>query len=411
MEKNKAYSNLALDTYLDGIDDARESAFATGVVYGVTERRITLDYFISKYSRNSLKRIKPEVMTALRIGLYQIHYMDKVPVSAAVNESVNLVKSSGNAYAAGFVNAVLRKSASDGCEIPLMKNMEEYYSIKYSFPAYLVNKLIKLYGLDNALHFMESSLKRPPLMVRVNTLKTDTDRLLALLNGSGVTAVKHRSVENALILEMNGSVEELDAFKDGLFHVQDVSSQECCRIFDAKPGETVLDMCAAPGGKSITIAEYMDNRGTVYSFDLYRQRAGLIDSTAHKMGIFNIKVDQNDASVYNKLIPTADRVLCDVPCSGFGVVRRKPEIKYKSLSEIEKLPELQFKILEQSSRYVRSGGILMYSTCTLNNAENENVVNCFLNCKNDFELEYMKTFISDEWDGDGFFVAKLKKRN
>lgn len=396
ISKNGAYSNIALAAALK--DRQEDKQFISSLVYGVTERRLTLDWFIDKYARGS---VKPKLRIILRMGAYQLLFMDKVPPSAAVNESVKLVREIKQDYYAGFVNAVLRKIDADRA-VP-----DGDISLKYSVPQPLINMWCSQYTREKTLQFLPCVNGRPPVFAVVNTIKTDTARLCSELEDSGVECYEYD--DGVLKIASPFDLSALDAFKNGLFYIEDYSSFCCARALGAKPGDTVLDMCAAPGGKSFAAAIGMQNRGTVYSYDLYESRAGLINDGAKRLGIDIIKTGVNDAAVYNDEIPAADRILCDVPCSGFGIIRRKPEIRYKSLDDVKALPELQLKILETSSDYLKNGGSLLYSTCTLNKRENEKVTAAFLERHGDFALMEEKTVFPSEDGGDGFYYALTVK--
>lgn len=408
IEKDKAYSNLTLDTVL-GKEEACSEPFVRALVYGVIERKITLDYILSKILSQPIKKLKPQVLTVLRMGVYQIKYMDKVPVSAAVNESVKLVKQQGFSFASGLVNSVLRKIADREINYPENENSPEYLSIKYSCPIDLVNKYINCYGFENAVGILSTALETPPLNIRVNTLKTSAEVLIKMLKNEAVEA-SACDLEGALTVN-TGNIFQTDCYKKGLFHVQDLASQICIEALDPKPYETVLDMCAAPGGKSFTIAEKMQNKGEIYSFDLYEHRLSLINSGAKRLGIDIVHTKISDASVFYNDMPLADKILCDVPCSGLGVIRRKPEIKYKDLGFIDKLTDLQYNIICSSSLYLKKGGRLVYSTCSLNKDENENVCNRFLETHKDFKLSDGSpvTLMPHTDKTDGFFFTVFTK--
>lgn len=423
IHNSNAYSNLTLDTYLKNSDtDVRDKAFISALVYGVCERQLTLDYNLSKYLKQPIKKLKPEVLIAMRIGAYQLLFMDKVPVSAAINESVNLVKFNRASYASGLVNAVLRKVSENGISLP-KENEDNYLSVKYSCPNWLIDMWTNAYGKENTEKILRMSVGEVPVYIRVNTLKTDADKLICLLAEENVIAGKCDKLPNILVLKKQGSVESLNAFKDGLFHVQDFSSQLCCSLLDAKEGDSVLDVCSAPGGKAFTISEYMNNVGSVTACDIYSQRVKLINDGAERLGIDIITTAVSDAACYNENLRLYDKVLCDVPCSGLGIIRRKPEIKYKSVEDIDKLHNLQYSILCVTARYVKNGGRLIYSTCSLNPDENTEVVTKFLNNNKDFEITYipdaekfgivengMLTVMPFENDSDGFFVAVLTRK-
>ncbi len=423
IQKDSSYSNLTVDSVLAsaGFNEA-DSAFVSALVYGVLERSYTIDYQLSLNLKQPLKKLKPQVLTVLRLGAYQLLFMDKVPESAAVNESVKLAKSNGCAFAGSLVNAVLRNISRKGLCLPDESDKPFCYSVKYSFPEELVRFWIKHYGEDNAVGIMNSCLGRPPLTVRANTLKTDRDSLADNLRTENID-VQISDVENALYLGKCGSVEKLDCFNKGLFHVQDNASQICAAALDPKEGETVIDLCAAPGGKSFTLAQLMKNTGRIIACDIHNHRLDLIRSGAKRLGITNVECLCNDATEFSSALPLADKVLCDVPCSGLGIVRRKPEIRNKPLDELKSLPQIQLKILENASRYVKQGGRLVYSTCALNPNENEKVCKSFLSSNPDFEVktpQFLKngTFIKDGFitlmphinNTDGFFIAVFERK-
>ena len=412
IEKNKAYSNLALDAQLrQNRENTVSSAFVTALVYGVLERKITLDYILSAFLKQPIKKLRTEVLTALRLGVYQIKFMDKVPVSAAVNESVKLVKTNGCAYASGLVNSVLRKVADSAVLYPEKSDFLQYLSVRYSCPIALVQHYIDDYGAENAEGILMSSIGPVPTVLRVNTLKTNGTDLKEMLAAEGIASAIGQT-EHTLVLTNSGAIEQCNAYRDGLFHVQDTASALCVQALDVHPGQTVIDVCAAPGGKTFTVAERMENQGKIFAFDLYPQRVSLIESGAVRLGISIIEAAAQDAL---KCIPSlqncADRVLCDVPCSGLGTIRRKPEIRYKDMGFIDNLTILQYNILVNASKYVKEGGVLVYSTCTLNRAENEAVCDLFLQENADFhKLQAYQTLLPHKDGTDGFFFARLGRK-
>ncbi len=423
MEENGAYSNLLLSSVPEAerLSDS-DKAFMAVLFYGVCERRLTLDYVIQKYSKIPTAKIEPMAVTVLRTGLYQMLYMPSVPDSAAVNESVRLCENLKLFGAKGFVNGLLRSFARDGKKISFTGLSDaQRLSVEYSAPLPLVEKWISEYGAENALKALKASLGRPPVYARVNTVKTTSDELIRRLLSEGITAEKVAGISDCLRLGKTGNLRESAAFKEGLFHIQDVSSQQCCYTLRPVVHETVLDMCAAPGGKSFTMAQLMGNNGRLIALDLHEKRAALVRQGAERLGLRIIEARQGDASVFDSSLPTADRVLCDVPCSGLGVIRRKPEIKYKTLSEFDTLPGLQLKILENASRYVKAGGTLVYSTCTLSRRENDDVADAFAKRHPDFlpivvhipgaavESGSKRTYFPDIDGGDGFFTASFRR--
>lgn len=411
IERDKAYSNIAVDAELKS-NDVVSAPFVCQLVYGVIERKITLDYILSKFLTQPLKKLNPQVLTVLRMGVYQIKFMDKVPDSAAVNESVKLVKKVKCAFASGLVNSVLRKVSINDIQYPETDNIAYDLSIKYSCPQKLVEHYINDYGFEDTKEFLKDSLGNAPIILRVNTLKTTADDLVDLLLSENINVIKCDDIEDALILTDGGAVFKTKAYKDGLFHVQDKASQICISKLNPQPNEIIFDMCASPGGKTFTIAEMMKNKGEIYSFDLYEHRVKLISDGARRLGINIVNSKVGDASKFNDELPKADRILCDVPCSGLGVIRRKPEIRYKDLEFVDNLCELQYNILNCSAKYLRQNGILIYSTCSLNKKENEDVCDKFLAQNDDFQkVDDYITLWPHKNGTDGFFIAKFKKVN
>ncbi len=423
IEKNKAYSNLAIDSAVKELNpNSTDSAFISYLVYGVLERKITLDYIIEKKLTGTVKKLKKDVLTILRLGVFQIVFSDKVPDSAAVNESVKLCKNNKCQYASGLCNAILRKVAQTGFEVEENLTSEDKISIYYSVPLELVKFFIYHYGEENTEAFFKSSLEPKKIIIRVNTVKTNKESLKGILTQEGIECVD-TYFENALEIKLNKAVYELESFKKGLFHVEDLSSQLCVKALSPTENSIVLDVCAAPGGKSFTISQYMNNTGCLYSCDIYEQRTKLISSGAERLGLTNIKTLVNDASIYNENIPECDFVLCDVPCSGLGIISKKPEIKYKKLDDIKELIPIQKEILKTSSKYVKSGGTLVYSTCSVNPNENRRVCDDFLKNNDDFYTVKVLSEIErtiDEGDYltltmhknkcDGFFIAVFKRK-
>ncbi len=419
-EKEGAYSNIALDFLLSKTDfDTRDKAFVSNLFYGVIERKLTLDYQIGLYTSKPLKKMKADVLTVLRLGAYQLLFMDKVPSSAAVNESVNLTKKNRLSYASGLVNAVLRKIDKNGLKLPSEKNYSEFLSVKYSCPQWLINKWLKEYGKENTVGILGHSIGAPSNYIRVNNTLTTDKELISLLDKEGVTA-KETEVDGCLEIILSGkAVESLNSFKNGLFHVQDKSCQLCVKALKAKKGDRVFDLCAAPGGKTYTVAEIMGDKGEVLSFDIHEHRVRLIKEGADRLKLNSVTALTGDATVYCKDIGTADAVLCDVPCSGFGIIGKKPEIKYKNPDEVKQLPDLQLEILQNAAKYVKPGGRLVYSTCTLSKGENEKVCKRFIESNIDFtavlplENIYSESYITllpHTHNSDGFFIACFERK-
>jgi 16S rRNA (cytosine967-C5)-methyltransferase len=395
--KDGAYSNIALDSALKGVSGA-DKAFVSNLVYGVAERKITLDFLVKPYLSG---KTKPKVMLILYLGAYQLYFMDKVPSSAAINSSVELAGQTGVAFYKGLINAVLHKIDNNRIDIDSLDDL----SVKYSVPQNLINMWNKMYGNDVCESILKTVNSKPPVFAVPNTLFVDSEELsYELLNSS----VECEAVGDLVRIDSSFELSKLKPFNDGLFHIQDKSSFECAKALGAEEGETVLDICAAPGGKTFTIAEGMNGKGRVFAFDLYEHRVNLIENSAKRLGLTNIEAKVNNAEEFNPDIPKADKILCDVPCSGFGIIRRKPEIRYKELDSIKGLPEIQLRILETSARYLKDNSRIVYSTCTLNKRENEKVVEAFLEKHKEFKLTEEKTSFPQESGGDGFFYAVLE---
>lgn len=411
------YSNILLDKSLteSGMEE-RDKRLCSAIYYGVLERKITLDHIISGYCKQSISKLRPEILNILRTGIYQLKFMDSIPDSAAVNESVNLAKKMRLGSLSGLVNGILRSFIRDGKNIKYPPNETERLSVEYSVPQWLVKMLVDNYG-KTGLSLVETSVGTPPVTARINTAAFSREEILEKIQ---TLEPKETFLENCF--EISGSdITETEAFKRGMFHVQDIASQLCCKALSPSENDVVFDLCAAPGGKTFTLAEIMNGKGKIYSFDLHENRVRLIQSGAKRLKLENITAMTGNAAEFNAGLPKADKILCDVPCSGLGVIRRKPEIKYKSPEEFDRLPEIQYNILENASRYLKNGGELIYSTCTVNPAENAEVVDRFLENHKEFKgvsfLEeygapfgtYKATLFPEHFGSDGFFISKLVK--
>ncbi len=430
VEYGDGYSNLVLDAALKraGLSPA-DGALASALFYGVLERRITLDSYLQGLIKG---KASPYLRDCLRLGLYQILYMDKVPDAAAVHETVELVKASKESRAAGLCNAVLRQAIRRKATLlPPEGDTPAAVGVRYACPTWLAQNLIGDYGLPAAEAFLADALNPPPVYIRANTLRTTADALLNTLVQQGIEA-EAGSLPGSIRLREPGSLEGNPLYKQGLFHVQDLASQYCAALVDPRPGERVLDLCAAPGGKSFTLAQRMGDAGVLISCDIHPKRVGLIRQGAERLGITCLTACQNDAGIWNPALLEAgaavpapfDRVLCDVPCSGFGIIRRKPDVKYKEPDSLKGLPTLQLTILENGSRYVKPGGRLVYSTCTLRRAENQKVCGRFLKAHPEFAAESVPgmasacaddppgfyTFMPHTHASDGFFAAVFRRK-
>ena len=421
-----AYSNLVIDSFLDdGNLTPIDKKFISALFYGVLERKITLDYIIRQYSTIRLKKIESKALCILRMGVYQLIFMDKIPQSAAVNESVKLAKKYKLFHASGFINGILRNIVRAECKykLPEKSDLKSYLSVKYSCPQDIISLWINSYGKDITVEILQTLCGRPPLTIRVNNIKTTDDVLITKLAENGINGKLHH--KNCIMLQNSGSLKHITEFKEGLFHVQDLASQLCCELTGVKSGDTVADVCSAPGGKSFTMAQIMNNEGKIFAFDLYKNRTKLISDGAKRLGISIISSSIRDAKSDKREL-NVDVVLCDAPCSGLGILRRKPEIRYKNDTGIHTLPSIQYEILINSSKLVKNGGTLIYSTCTLNPAENNEIAKKFLKENKDFvQLELnIPTYITRKTDepanmltvfpqsdgADGFFISAFKKQ-
>ena len=384
------FSTIVLDNALNESElNDNDKALASNIFYGVCERKLTLEFYLNKYLKKPVNKLPNFVRFALLIGAYQIIYLEKIPSFAAVNESVNLVAKSKFSGFKSLVNAVLRNLERNGTE----EIDENNLSVKYSVDESIANALVNDYSLPVAKDILNSALMRPDIYVRKNILK------------EGEIKGEKTDLENCYIIK--GAVEKTQGYKEGVFYVQDKSSQLCCAFLNAQKTDDVLDVCAAPGGKSFTISQ---NAKSVTSCDIHPHRVELIKKGANRLGIKNITTIVNDAQKFNEKLPLFDKVLCDVPCSGIGVMRRKPDIKYKKIDDLDSLCRVQYNILQTSSRYLKQSGEIVYSTCTLLKRENEDIVNKFLSENKQFSLVEMKTLLPCENVTDGFFMAKMIRR-
>lgn len=413
IERDNSYSNLLLSDTPGAVDmSGNDRVLYHRMVKTVLERRITIDFNLSLYLKQPLKKLKPQVLTILRLGACQLLFMDKIPASAAINESVKLSKKQGCSFASGLVNAVLRKVSDNGIVLPDEKDEIKYLSIKYSFPEYICKKFSDYFGREIAEKIMSASLETANIYIRKNALKNEE------------LSVETENVdfpENCYVLRKPGNITESEDFKTGLFHVQDLSSQLCCRVLSPVKGETVIDVCSAPGGKTMTMAQMMENEGRIISCDIHEHKLKLIEDTAKRLGISIVETKLRDAADKEAELPVADKILCDVPCSGFGVTGKKPEIRYKDEKEIASLPSLQYDILTNSCRFLKKGGRLVYSTCTLLPEENALICKKFLEQHKDFRAVHIDdkikgyrdgegvSVLPSDYDCDGFFFAAFER--
>ena len=419
--KEGGWSNGVLKEYLQRDHlDRRDAALATRLCYGVLQNRLKLDHYLQQLLTGKLKDLHPAVRDILHLGLYQMKEMDKVPTSAAVNESVDPAKKycKKQRYAPGLVNAVLRKAA----DAPLQEPTG--WQEKYSHPQPLIDLLKGYVGKERIEPMLRANNEAPETVVQVNTLVITTAALAQRLEAEGVTVQPHGWMKDCLVLSGTGNLEKLPSFREGLFYVQDAAAKLSVLCAELTPGQNVLDCCAAPGGKSFAAAITMENRGSIISCDVHPHKTELIANGAGRLGIAILSARCQDATAF---VPDweekMDTVIADVPCSGLGIIRKKPDIRYKNLQELASLPALQLQILKNQARYVRPGGVLLYSTCTLLRQENEGIVEAFLKEDPRFQLEKlplpaafpentsgMLALVPGEYDTDGFFIAKLRRK-
>ena len=413
-EASGQFSNIALDLALNkSALESSDRALATTLFYGVIEKRITLDHIISCLSSRDIGDIDRDTLMLLRMGIYQLRFLDRIPDHAAINETVSLA----TAKTKGFVNAVLRSYTRQGrgIEFPSEKDGEaRALSVRFSVCESLAEKLCATFGYEKSKSILSSLESKDLITLRTNTLKISRDELLAKVGGEKTPLSPHG-------IKTSGQVAGLYGFEDGMFYVQDEASQLCAMALDAKEGDVVVDTCSCPGSKSFGVALDMKNKGEIYSFDLHANKLSLVETMAKRLSIDIIKTEARDArKPREELIGKVDRVLCDVPCSGFGVLKKKPELRYKDPEVSCALPNIQYDILESSARYLRKGGVLVYSTCTIFPEENEKNIERFLAAHKEFSLcpfsvgeldceSGMITLLPDEHGTDGFFMAKLIK--
>jgi 16S rRNA (cytosine967-C5)-methyltransferase len=412
VESKKAYSNIAANKYIKKLSPPNQP-FVRELAYGTLRRKLYLDYIIGNFVRTPIAKTGLHELTLLRMGLYQIVFMDSVPDYAAVDECVQLA----SMYAKGregFVNGVLRQFLRDKeyVELPDRKEDEiRYLSLKHSYLPWIVETIRKDYGADRVESILEAGNRPPLLNIRANTLITSRDDLNRRLTKRGVYVENSENYDN--MLRVKGDMLLGGRFyHSGLYSPQGEASVAAVKALDPQPGETIVDVCAAPGGKTMAIGEAMGNIGSIYALDIYKRKLFKINEEAQRLGITNINSWSWDSTRPDPdLVGKADRVLADVPCSGLGIVRKKPEIKYKEWDiDMELLPRKQKDILRASASYVKPGGVLLYCTCTILRRENNEVIKAFLRNNKDFSVEYVKQLLPDTDDTDGFFICKLRRK-
>ena len=421
--KSGAWSEDAVSSEIEkcGLDH-RDGALCSRIAIGVLQNTALLDYYISCYSSMPLKKLDPRLLDILRLSAYQLLFMDKIPVSAAVNEGVGLCKKQVNAKASGLCNAVLRRIAENRENMPEIpgKPGVDYLAVKYSHPKWLVEEFVNEYGYEFAEQALAANNMTPPVYAHSNTLHESVD----LRNDLASLGVQDSALDGTVVLNTTAGMTQLEAFQKGDFYIQDLAAKLAAIVGDAKPGMTVLDSCAAPGGKTIATAMLMGNQGKIISCDIHEKKLRLIRENTNRLGIDIVETRAMDArKPHEDMANSFDLIIADVPCSGLGVIRRRPEIRQKSKEELDNLPEIQMDILEGLAPCLKNGGVLLYSTCTVRTKENEGLVQEFLQkhpefCAEAFTLPCgigevpsgMMTFWPHIHNTDGFFVCKLRKQ-
>ena len=422
--KEGAWSNGVLKEYIlrDRLD-RRDAALATRLCYGVLQNRNKLDWYLAQLLTGKIKDLHPVIHDILHLGLYQIYELDKVPGSAAVNESVDLAKKycKKQRFAPGLVNGVLRNAVQTKGTLKEPKSLED----RYSHPWELIKLLRDYVGKDRIEMMLKANNDTPQTVVQVNTLKTTAAELIDILQSQQVSARPHDWMPDCLVLGGTGDLEKLPAFRDGLFYVQDAAAKLSVLCAELPQEEIrLLDCCAAPGGKSFAAAVATGGKANQIACDVHPHKTGLIENGAKRLGFDRIEARCQDASVnVPEWNDNFDAVICDVPCSGFGIIRKKPDIRYKNPADMADLPDLQLRILKNQARYVKKGGVLIYSTCTLLRSENEGVVEAFLADNKEYCTEPlplpapfpknesgMMALVPGEYDTDGFFICRLRRK-
>ena len=418
IDKEDAYSNIELNEQIKQNRKnltEKDIGLISEIVYGVTTWRLTLDEIIKKYSKIKIKKISPWILNILRMGIYQIIFLDKIPKSAAVNESVNLAKRYGHSSSSNFVNAILRKiEKNDYEEFFKIEDDIERISKTTSMPKWIVEELMKNNEIKKVEEICKNSNIKPKIIIRVNSLKINKQELIKKLKEKGIECNEpQEKVDDFLILEKIKNIENIDEFKKGYFTIQDISAGQTARILNPQPGELVLDACSAPGGKTTYMAELMKNKGKIEAWDIHEHRTKLVEKNAQRLGIDIIETKVKDASLYDESLKEKfNKILLDVPCLGIGVIKRKPDIKWQRKPEdIEKITEIQKKILNNCSKYLKKDGAMVYSTCSILKEENQDVVDEFLKENSGFYIESNEVRnILPNQEEDGFFICKIYKK-
>jgi 16S rRNA (cytosine967-C5)-methyltransferase len=406
VERTDSYLDKLLDIELKS-DELNEldKRFLTELTHGVIRWKTRLDFIIEYFCKNKFAMQDPNIRNALRVALYQILFLSKIPHAAAVNEAVEFVKKIRGQKAANLVNAILRNIIRNINKLPTPDNEADpiqYLSIMYAHPSWIVKRWVERYGLYETEQLLSANNERPTIVVRVNTLKTNADELAKLFEERGIKYVRSKYLDNFIKVGHLSGIYNLDLFTQGYFSIQDESAGLVVKLLDPKPGEKVIDLCSAPGGKTTFIAELMKNEGKIIAVDKYEHRLNLVKQSCERLGITNVEFIAKDAIEFN--FEPVDKVLVDAPCSGFGVIQKKPDIKWqREPSDIKNLAKTQLELLETASKLVKKGGIIVYSTCTIEPEENIEVVKAFLSNHPEFEVQDARNYLpSDVVNSEGF---------
>ena len=407
VEKGGAYGTAAVKKAMkENCLTAVDAGLCQQLVFGVLQQKLYLDFLVGQFSSVKPKKMENKILAILRLSVYQLLFLNRIPAHAVVNEAVRLARRHGrNPKAAALVNAVLRRVDKERESLPEPENL----AVRYSHPQELVDLWTEELGAEQTKALLAANNRIALIGAQVNLLYTSLSELKTQLENEGVVV---EAENGGLTLSQTGNMERLTAFQEGLFYIQDAGARSIATLAEAKPDMDVLDLCAAPGGKSFALAIDMENRGSVVACDLYPHKITLLEQGAKRLRLGCVKPCLADATVFRQdWVNKFDVVLADVPCSGFGIIRKKPEIRYKALADLVELPALQGKILAQAAKYVKLGGAVVYATCTLRRAENEQVVEMFLAAHPEFELEKREHWYPWEGNWDGFFAARLRRRH
>lgn len=415
IDVENGYTNIILDENLNKYRQKlnnKDINLISEIVYGAVSRKLTIDCILQKYSKIKLKKMSSYVLNILRISAYQILFLDKIPKSAAVNEGVNLAKK--YAYkSTSFINAILRKiEKTDLEDLKNITNDIERISKVYSIPVWLVEELSKEYSMCEVENICKNSNEKPKTTIRINTLKTNENEFLKLLNERNIEYEK-TSMPNFINIKNLKNIAQLDLFKNGLFTVQDLGAGKISITLSPNKNDIVLDACSAPGGKTTHLAEIMENKGVIIACDLYEHRLEKVRQNSNRLGINIIQTKlKNMSEIEEKWNEKFDKILLDVPCLGFGVMKRKPDIKWqRKKQDIDEITKIQFEILNTCSKYLKKGGELVYSTCSILKNENEDIVNNWIKKQNNkitYKIISMEKILPSE-QTDGFFISKIRK--